>query len=233
MHRVLFVIPARSGSKGVKDKNLQYVGERDLIERTILSARNARIESDICFSSDSQDYLDRVSSLDSDVLIVQRGKELSNDEALTIDVISHALESLNKPSDYYDYVALLQVTTPFRTSTHIEEAFSKINEGYLDSLVSVVDTHGYHPFRMKRIENDLLVNYIDQGFEDMRPRQKLPKVYLRNGAFYITKTDLFRKNKALLSGKIGYYEMDDISSVNIDQILDLEFAQFIAKKYDI
>ena len=232
-NKILCVIPARSGSKGVKDKNNRLVGDRSLIDRAIDSAKISNMEFDICFTSDSEDYIENVKKNHPNVITILRGDNLSDDSALTIDVIFHAIESLKKMGLAYTHVLLLQVTTPFRTSSHINEALDYYFKNKFDSLVSVVNVQGHHPFRMKRLENNLLINFIDQGFEDMRPRQNLPPVFLRNGAIYLTKLKSMIKSKSLLSGAVGSYEMDEITSINIDSNIDLKFAQLLALENDI
>jgi len=227
-NKILCIIPARSGSKGVKNKNMRLVGGRSLIDRAIDSAQISNIEFDVCFTSDSEDFIENVRKSHPNVITVLRGHDLSDDNALTIDVIFHALDSLKNKGLLYTHVLLLQVTTPFRTSYHLNDALNYYLENNFDSLVSVVNVQGHHPFRMKRLENNLLINFIDQGFEDMRPRQSLPPVFLRNGAIYLTKINSLFKSKSLLSGAVGAYEMDEITSVNIDTEIDLKFAQLLA-----
>jgi len=230
--KTLIVIPARSGSRGVKDKNIQLVGGSSLIERTIKSVEDLCSDNlDICFSSDSDKYLKHAKSFSSKIKLIKRSKELSSDTALTIDVVKESIEHLGREN--YDNILLLQVTTPFRKQNHIKEALFKFKKNNYDSLVSIVNVEGYHPLRMKIIADNYVENYIKQGFENMIPRQQLPDVYIRNGAIYLTKLEHLYNNNSMLSGKTGYFEMSSQESINIDSELDLEFAKFIAKKLSI
>lgn len=231
--KTLIIIPARSGSRGVLDKNMKVIGGLSLIERTVKSVINL-IEFDnidVCFSSDSEKYLDHVRNISNKIILRKRSKLLSSSTALTIDVVKDAIDHLGK--NFYENVLLLQVTTPFRKIKHIRESLKKFNKNDYESLVSIVNVEGYHPLRMKVISDDIVVNYIDQGFENMIPRQELPPVYIRNGAIYVTKCQNIYKNNSMLSGKTGYYEMQSIESINIDSELDLQFANFLSKKYNI
>lgn len=231
--KTLIIIPARSGSRGVLDKNMQIIGGLSLIERTIKSVVNLNDLNniDVCFSSDSEKYLDHVRNISNKIILRKRSKLLSSSTALTIDVVKDVINYLGK--NFYENVLLLQVTTPFRNIKHIRESLNKFNSNNYESLVSIVNVEGYHPLRMKVVSKDIVLNYIDQGFENMIPRQELPPVYIRNGAVYITKCENIYKHNLMLSGKTGYYEMNSIESINIDSEMDLEFANFIAEKYDL
>ena len=94
-----------------------------------------------------------------------------------------------------------------------------------DSVISVVDVEGHHPLRMKRIVDGRLINYIDQGYEDMRPRQKLPPVYIRNGAVYATKRDILMKKNSFVGSDVRAHIMPYDRSINIDNIGDLFLAK--------
>ena len=123
---------------------------------------------------------------------------------------------------------LLQPTCPLRKVNHIEDCIDLIISNDVDSVVSVknVAMSGDHPFRMKIIENNFLINFIDQGFEDMRPRQELPDVYIRNGCVYISRADLIREKDILVGDKCLPYVMNEESSTNIDTTADLYVAEF-------
>ena len=138
------------------------------------------------------------------------------------------LKHEKRTKKYYDYVLLLQPTCPLRKVKHINDCVNLLEES-IDSVVSVKKIESEHPFRMKRIVSERLVNYIDQGFEDMRPRQKLPPVYIRNGAVYLTKSDLIREGKSIVGEACLPYIMSEESSVNIDHELDFLLAEYILK----
>lgn len=229
--RILFIIPARSKSKGIKDKNLSKIGDRSLLERALRTLNDLTFDYDVIVSSDSEYYLELARSYHPRVKCFLRDESLSGDLVETKDVIL----DLSRQCDFsrYDILLLLQVTSPFRNSSHIIEAVNLMVEYNYDSLVSLIEVSSAHPFRMKRVENGLCFNFIEQGFEDMRPRQVLPKVYLRNGAIYAIKTGLFLKEKQLLYGRIGSMIMSDLHSVNIDSLIDLKLARLIAEEFGL
>ena len=93
-----------------------------------------------------------------------------------------------------------------------------------DSVISVVEVEGNHPLRMKRVVDGRLINYIDQGHEDMRPRQELPPVYIRNGAIYATQRNILMKDSSFTGSDSRAYIMPPERSVNIDSMKDLSLA---------
>ena len=127
----------------------------------------------------------------------------------------------------YDAVVMLQPTTPLRLSDDIDKSLELLFETNADSVISVVVIEANHPFRMKRIIDGRLVNYIDQGYEDMRPRQVLPPVYIRNGAIYATKRDILINTNSFTGNDVRAYVMPAERSVNIDSMKDY----IIAKNY--
>ena len=137
------------------------------------------------------------------------------------------MENLN--NKLYDKIIMLQPTSPLRKSSHIIKSLKIINERNVDSVVSIVNVNGYHPYRMKIIKNNFLKKYIDQGFEDMRPRQLLPNIFIRNGAIYLNKRKVIINEKQLVGKKVKPLIMKDFESINIDSVNDLYLAESILK----
>jgi len=227
--KILAIIPARSGSKKIKNKNIIKIKKKPLIYYTIKEAIKSKYIDEICLSTDSVKIqnISKTYGLNSFFL---RPKILSTDNALTKDVVLHGL----KKSEIFfkkkfDYIVLLQPTCPLRKNYHIDDAIIKIVENNQNSLISVCDVEGYHPNRMKIIKKNLLYNYIQNKAEDMTPRQKLPKVYIRNGAIYISKVNYLKKNKVLTDTKSVAYLMKQTDSINIDGPIDLQLAKTLIK----
>jgi CMP-N,N'-diacetyllegionaminic acid synthase len=125
---------------------------------------------------------------------------------------------------------LLQPTSPLRTTSHIIEACKLLvrNQLIADSLVSVSNVGGNHPARMKVIdEHGLLKNFSGEEDEDMRPRQLLPSVYIRNGAIYINRIEDIVEKKRLVASKCLPFVMTNRESINIDSIEDVLLASKI------
>ena len=209
---------------------MRPVCDRPLLEYTLEAASQSELLSDILISSDSPEILE-LSKQYSAISNGLRPEILSGDAVLTIDVVKYELSKLKERNRQYDFIMLLQPTCPLRSSFHIDSAISLILESSCKSLVSVVSVGATHPLRMKRIVANRLVNYIDTGFEDMRPRQELPPAFIRNGAIYLIETSLMFKDNSLVGEDCIPFVMSEEDSINIDTYSDLVLAEyFIGKK---
>ena len=226
------LIPARAGSKGIKNKNLCTVGGISLYERSINHALKLKdfFDINIWLSTDIKEILEK-SKYHENINIIPRSKELSGDNALTIDVAKDLIK--NQKLDNNDILLLFQPTSPFRDIKEICKAINHlISEKKWQSVVSLTSVNSYHPFRMKRLINDMeCIDFIDQGFEDMRPRQSLTKVYIRSGNFYIAYIkSLMELNTMLPKPTKGIIHNEPNCSLNIDNVNDLYLAESIALK---
>ena len=230
MKKVLTIIPARAGSKGVKNKNIKPLDGKPLILYTIEEAKKSDQIDKIVVSTDSTEIAD-LSKIHGVEVPFIRPKKLSTDSSLTYDVVKHCIEYYKSNGEHFDIILLLQPTTPFRTVETINKSVKILkNKSVYTSVVSVVDVEGNHPFRMKEIKDNFLINYIDQGFENMNPRNELPKVYIRSGAIYAILTKNFYEEQSLVSNLCSPIILDKIETINIDSPLDFEFCEFILKK---
>tara|TARA_B100000989_G_C19453648_1_gene432947 strand:+ start:374 stop:1075 length:702 start_codon:yes stop_codon:yes gene_type:complete len=228
--KILCVIPARGGSRSVKNKNIRLLGGKPLIYYTINEALKVNEILDVVVSTDNYKIAQISKKYEAKVPFI-RPKILATNNALSINVVKHSLEFMEKVNNIkYDYVLMLQPTSPFRKSKHIKSAIKKLISNKSDSVVSVVDVIGHHPYRMKIIKNNKLKNYIDQGYEDMRPRQKLPKVYIRNGAIYLNKRSVIIKQNQLVGKNVIPLIMSENDSINIDTYKDFLIAENVFKK---
>ena len=230
MKKVLAIIPARAGSKGVKNKNIKSLNGKPLILYTIEEAKKSDQIDKIVVSTDSIQIADLSKKNGVEVPFIRPDK-LSTDSSLTYDVVKHCIEYYKNSGEHFDIILLLQPTTPFRTVETINKSINILkNTSIYTSVVSVVDVEGNHPLRMKKIEGDYLTNYTDQGFENMNPRNELPKVYIRSGAIYAILTKNFYEEQSLVSNLCAPIILDKIETINIDSPLDFEFCEFILKK---
>lgn len=231
-HNVLGVIPARGGSKGVPRKNLIHLLNKPLIEYTIKEALDSHHLDKVIVSTDDEEIAEISKSLGAEVPFV-RPAELATDSALSIDVVIHALKTMGElDQKKYQIIVMLQPTTPFRTSNDIDNGIELLLRGGVDSVISVVNVGAHHPLRMKRIIHDgWLINYIEQGKEDMRPRQELPPVYIRNGSLYITWRNVILSG-SFVGTNCKAYIMPPERSVNIDTKFDIILAEYLLKERD-
>ena len=228
--KILAVITARGGSKGVPNKNIRLIDGKPLISYTIEVALA------------SQDLLHRiiVSTDDTDIAEVARNSgvevpfmrpsELSTDKIPTLPVLQHAIHFVeNQESTEYDWVLLLQPTSPLRAISDVYASIDIIENIQCDSVISVERIFAHHPKLMKKIKDDRLVPYLgDPTLHWEGRRQDLrPEAYLRNGAIYLTRRDVIVRENSLYGNHIHPYVMPPERSVSIDSELDLLAAQQI------
>ena len=225
--KILGVIPARGGSKGIPNKNIVDLCGKPLISYTIEAARKSKYLTDVIVSTDSEEIAAVAKSVGGNVPFL-RPKNLAADATPSAPVVAHAIEFMERINQYkYDAVMLLQPTTPLRATIDIDNVIEIWIEEEIDSVVSVVNVGAEHPLRMKRIISNRLINYIDQGIEDMRPRQVLPEVYIRNGAIYLISRKKFESSGSLVGEEVVPYVMPEARSVNIDAMKDLIYAEYL------
>ncbi len=228
--KILAVVPARGGSKGIPRKNIVDIDGSPLISYTIDAALKSNYLTDIVVSTDDAEIAEISRDLGAQVPFI-RPEYLASDKAKSSPVIEHAVNFMENIKGFkYDAILMLQPTSPLRTSKHIDESLDLFTLQDCDSVVSIVSVGGNHPFRMKRLIGNQLINYIDQGFWDMRPRQSLPDVYIRNGAIYLIKRDVFMHHHQLIGDKCLGYIMNDYESTNIDTPIDLKIAELLLKE---
>ena len=226
--KVLGVIPARGGSKGVLKKNIKPLNGKPLIGYTIEAALNSNLAATIV-STDNDEIADVSRSFGADVPFM-RPDELATDSAKSLPVIQHALEFMeNKLGEQFDAVLMLQPTTPYRTTEDINKSISILENSGADSVISVVDVEGHHPARMKFLEGDKLIDPDYCEAYENQPRQELEPMYIRNGAIYLTRRATLLNN-SFKGNDCRALVMSATQSVNIDTVLDFEYAEFLASK---
>lgn len=226
---ILGVVPARGGSKGVPRKNVADVAGKPLIAWTLEAARRAPSLTRVVVSTEDEEIAALCRRLGADVPFL-RPAELAQDRTPTLPVVQHALAQAEaQDGRRYEAVVLLQPTTPLREAADIEQGVALLKATGAESVVSVVDVGGYHPLRMKRFEGERLVNYVEQDGENMRPRQELPPVYIRNGAVYVTRRPVI-DGGALVGADCRGFIMPSDRSVNIDAPNDLIVADQLLRR---
>lgn len=228
--KILGIIPARGGSKGIKRKNIKLLGRKPLIQYTIESAKASRKLSNIILSSDDQEIITICNKLGLDVPFV-RPEELAKDDTPTIEVIKHALDYYENREFFFDAVCLLQPTTPFRNNHLIDRAINSFFENDYDSSISVREVPSeFNPHWVFENHNSLLK--LSTGEQNIiSRRQELPKAYHRDGAVYLTKTEVIKESNSLFGEKIGFVDTSCDPYVNIDAPSDWETAENILKNY--
>lgn len=221
--KILYVIPAKGGSKGIPRKNIKPLNGKPLIYYSIDVARQMTSYENICVSTDDEEIIEVVESYGLKVPF-KRPDHLATDTATTNDVLLHAIDYYEAKGIYYDVLVLLQPTSPLRSSIHIKEALNLYNDD-LDMIVSVKESHSASVICKENEEGFLEFCFNKSGSR----RQDISSYYEYNGAVYIINIERL-KNKGL-SGFTNKkkYVMDEFSSIDIDIPLDWIIVESILK----
>jgi CMP-N,N'-diacetyllegionaminic acid synthase len=223
----LIIIPARSGSKGLLNKNIKKLSGKPMIQYTIEAAREIFEDNVICISTDSEEILNICKNIGLKVQF-KRPDYLATDEASTIDVMNHAINFYETHLNYFaDTIILLQPTSPLRNAKHIREALLLYKD--VDMVVSVKNCKSNPYFNLYEEDNGFLIKSKQAHFTR---RQDCPNVWEFNGAIYIVNLNSFKISNSLTFNKTIKYVMDDISSIDIDNELDFILTNHIFKLYE-
>ena len=221
--RTLVVIPARSGSKGLPDKNIKVLNGKPLIHYSIEVAQQIFNNEDICVSTDSDKYIKVAENTGLRIPFV-RPETLSTDNATTQDVLLHCLDFYEQKGVFYDYILLLQPTSPFREKKHLEDILMENNED-CDMIVSVKETDS-NPYYVLLEENE--EGYLKKLMKgEFTRRQDCPKVYEYNGSMYLIRVSSMKEKLISSFTKIKKYEMHSKYSLDIDSEIDFKLAEVL------
>jgi CMP-N,N'-diacetyllegionaminic acid synthase len=230
--RILGLIPARGGSKGVPRKNIRLLGGKPLLAYTTEPALKVKSLSRVILSTDDPEIASIGMQLGLDVPFL-RPAELAEDTTPTLPVVKHALKFLKDAGEEFDAVCLLQPTNPLRNSEDIEASIEKFISGGYDSLVSMLEVpHEHNPYWVFFEDEEGLLHLSTGGTEPIPRRQMLPKAYHREGSIYITKTNVILDKNSLFGDKIGGYLMKTACPINIDTMEDWKVAEQYFKNLD-
>jgi len=224
--KILGLIPARGGSKGVPRKNIKLLCGKPLIQYTIDAAKAANCLTEIMVSTEDQEIAQVAQQLGASVPFL-RPSALAGDKSPTIDAVIHVLEEFQKLGKYFDAVCLLQATNPLRTAELIKKSIEKFTSTAADSLISVREIpHEFNPHWAFEEENETQFLKIATGEKNIIPRrQELPKAYYRDGSIYLTKSEIILNQKSLYGERITHLNVQQYPHVNIDTIDDWKLAQ--------
>jgi len=227
MNKVLCIIPARSGSKSIKNKNIIKFLNKELIYYTIKFAKSLKFINKIIFTSDSKLYI-KIAKMHRSEFNHLREKKLSGDSSLTTSLVKHLLNLESKHKNKYDFVLVLQPTSPFRLAKDFYKAYRYLRNKSYDSAITVSKSTE-HPYRMKIFKNNqsnTVSNFVKLKKESLVPRQKLSSVYIRAGSMYFSRVRNLYKNNSLVGRKVLGIIVKDKYSLNIDTKEDLILANY-------
>lgn len=219
--RILALIPARGGSKGIKNKNIIELCGKPLISYTIAAAKESSYIDSVIVSTDSEKIAEVAIACGACVPFL-RPAELALDTSTTIETVCHAIEWLVKYEDRYDVLVLLQPTSPLRTQGDIDKALEKFEREGLP--VASVSRAKDSPILLRKLTGESqMVSLL--GIPSTVRRQDMPPVYRVNGSIYINAISSLSENTSFNDNACPYV-MDESHSVDIDSYLDLEIAKY-------
>mgnify|MGYP003121309150 FL=1 len=226
--KVLGVILARGGSKGIPKKNIKLIAGKPLIAYTIEAAKDSGVFNHLVVSTDSEEIA-RISREYGAETPFVRPSELAQDHVWSRDALKHAVLACEEIYGVrYDYVIEMPCVSPLRRAEHIKEAYQKLTSTGADSVTSVTQMADKHPVRMKRIVDDQLEDFCKEYPEgEGSRRQDLEPCYIRNGAIYSMTRDCIVEKFSRHGDVCRPYIMDELSSVNIDTIIDFKLAEVL------
>lgn len=218
--KVLGVIPARGGSKGVPGKNIKCLGGKPLLQWTAEAARASRLLTRVVLSTDSEEIAAVGRECGLEVPFI-RPSSLSLDTTPTLPVLQHAVRVLETRSDPFDAVCLLQPTSPFRNESDIDSCIALMESAQADSVVSVLAVpYEYNPHWVYFREDSGMLRLSTGAIEPIPRRQDLPPAYHREGSVYVTRRDELMERNSLFGRRVIGYIVDRAENVNIDTASD-------------
>ncbi|MDT3387198.1 MAG: acylneuraminate cytidylyltransferase family protein [Bacteroidota bacterium] len=224
MENCIAVIPARSGSKGLINKNIRLLNGVPLLAHSINVAIDSKMFKKIFVSTDSEDYAKIAVKYGADASFL-RSKELSTDDAGSWDVVREVIRIFNDRGEFFDSIMLLQPTSPLRISDDIIRCFELMSEKQANSVISVCEMD-HSPLWSNTLPDNLsMAHFRREEYSDL-PRQALPKFYRINGAIYLLKTEELYTNK-MFREKSYAYIMPQERSIDIDTDYDFTIAEVL------
>jgi N-acylneuraminate cytidylyltransferase/CMP-N,N'-diacetyllegionaminic acid synthase len=222
--KILGIIPARAGSKGIPGKNIKPLAGKPLIIHTIKAALASGVFDFLLVSTDGEDIAEASLSAGAEVPFL-RPAELATDSAKSSDVLRHAMAWCESRGKKFDWVAILQPTSPLRSSEDIINSCKLMIERQAKAVVSVCET-AHHSWLINTLPDDHCLEHFIRP-EANQIRQQLPVFYLLNGAIYLIQWDYFLKNDSFYGPQTYAYIMPKERSVDIDTPLDFALAEVL------
>jgi CMP-N,N'-diacetyllegionaminic acid synthase len=231
--KVLCVIPARGGSKSIPKKNLRKLAGKPLVAWPIEAALNCNLVTEVVCSSDSDEILSFAKSMGSN--IHKRPQHLATDEADSPPVVLDVIEKYEKEGEHFDYVIMLEPTSPLTDSTDLTFAINCLeqNSENFDSLVTIAESVSAHPdFTFSLLDDRSLVS-INQAHWKVKRRQDISKLYFIEGTLYLSKVVTFKKSIAFVQNRTMGMTVAREKSFEIDEELDFYLLEAIMKYQEV
>lgn len=227
--RVLALVTARSGSKGLPNKNIRNLGGRPLLAWPILAAMGSSYVDKVILSTNSEAYAEIGKSYGANVPFL-RPNNLANDKASSIDVVIHALDYLSERGEDYDYILLLEPTSPLTEASDIDSAILSLDStlGKAGSAVGVSLMETQHPaFSVEISKNRFISPLIAGSFDSMPRRQDLKPIYALDGSLYLSSVEVLYRQKSFCHDKTLGIIFDRYKSFEVDDLVDFLFIEAV------
>jgi CMP-N-acetylneuraminic acid synthetase len=226
-YKILCVIPARGGSKGVPGKNIRIIGGKPLIAHSIAHAKGSKLIDRTIVSTDDTKIARAAKKFGAELPFI-RPRSLATDNSSTIDVLLHAMEWMEKKEKYdFDILLLLHATTPFRSPIDIDNCIKLLFKTKADNVFSVTEAHRNPYFNMVETGTDGRVSLSKKG--RFVTRQSAPKVFDMNSSIYVWWKDVLKRERSVFTSNTRIYEMPKERSLDIDDMYDFSIARCLCK----
>ncbi len=223
--KILGIIPARSGSKGLPDKNILPLAGKPLIAWTIEAAKAAPAISRLLCSTDSEAIAETARRFGCPTPFL-RPAELAQDRVKVIAVVEHALQTLRRQGESFDAVMTLQCTSPLRDTADINRAIERFGQEKMESLISVCENRHSPYWAYTLTQTGEITPLFERAFAGAQ-RQALPQTYRPNGALYLTSVRFLETQRDFIGPGTKAFIMRQDHSIDIDTAEDLEYASFL------
>lgn len=226
-NKILCVIPARGGSKGLPGKNIKELADKPLIAYTIEHAKQSKYIDRVIVSTESYEIAQISKTFGAEIPFM-RPLELAEDNAATIDVLLHAIDWMETVEKYFfDILVLLHVTTPLRTTEDVDNCIEILVDKNADNIFSVTEAHRNPYFNMVEVTGNGKIKLVKKG--KFTTRQSAPQVFDMNSSIYVWWKDILKKKKKVFLTGSAVYMMPKERSVDIDDNLDFRIAEMLVK----
>ncbi|RZJ27250.1 MAG: acylneuraminate cytidylyltransferase family protein [Brevundimonas sp.] len=230
--RVLAIVPARAGSKGLPGKNVRPLAGKPLLAWPIAAARASAHVDRVIISTDDQGFADIAVAHGADAPFL-RPAELASDTAPSIDFILHAVETLAEAGDAYDYVVLLEPTSPLTEGADVDAALAQLVAADADAIVGVSKLEAVHPaFAVRKSEDGGIAPYASASFGEMPRRQDIEPLFALDGTLYVSTVDALRRERGFCHTRTLGYESARHKAHEVDDLVDFICIEAIASNLD-
>lgn len=230
--RVLAIVPARKGSKGLPLKNIRPLAGKPLLAWPIAAARASRHVDRVIISTDDQGFADIAVAHGADAPFL-RPAELASDTAPSIGFILHAVETLAEAGEAYDYVVLLEPTSPLTEGADVDAALEQLVAADADAIVGVSRLEATHPaFAVRKAEDGAITPYAAASFGELPRRQDIEPLFVLDGALYISTVEALRRERGFCHARTLGYETARHKAHEVDDLVDFICIEAIASNLD-